>query len=255
MNHTIELVQPHTNMKWEKKWRSLEQQGNVGIEHVINPYLYPVIESALRSQHTPGVVVDCGAGTNSLGADVLLSPNTRTYIDQFIGIEASQQFVEQAAPQTDRLRLLNMKIASGHALPFQNSAVSLVVSRNFLMHLPIEDLSFHMEDAARILQTGGSYICSILNPEYEQRKWQSTGRPRLNENQPFKFAHGAYGELGMLNHVWKSQHMYEKIFSQYFNISKVTECRPLTDRFKKSHPRYYQPTVPMALVYELTVRT
>jgi hypothetical protein len=254
---------------WETLWERLEQEGNVGIDHVINPYLYPRLISFLAA-HPKAIVADFGCGTNFMGIQLLFgyTPSIPGFqnvpdIDQarfntllYLGVEGSQELVDQANrylsdignPRT--ISTVRMHIGKNLEKFFDDNTVDLCTSRNFLMHLSAEDMEAHFAYTADILRSGGSYIFAALNPAYELSK---AGKP-LSEGERYDFLLGKSGEYGTFYHFYKSQEFYEQTILKYFDIEERVACIPTTDRFRESYERYYDPELPMAFVYNLKVK-
>jgi SAM-dependent methyltransferase len=257
---------------WEKFWHKLEQSGNIGIDFIINPYLYREIAKFLI-HHSGSKVVDFGAGTNILAIQFMHGyqsvipglksiPNifkVRKNVNEFIGLEGSEQLVLKAKNYLkdlgypSNIDIKHFEIKHSNKTPLGNSSITLAVSRNFLMHLEEKDFDYHISEAARILKNGGKYILAFLNPEYEQKKYLDLypHKTPLKVNEKYSFAHGSHGEYGIFFHYWKDIGAYEKIFRKYFKISSKIECFPITENFKEQYPRYYQKDLPIAFVYIL----
>lgn len=254
---------------WETLWERLEQEGNVGIDHVINPYLYPRI-TAFLADHPKAIVADFGCGTNLMGVQLLFGytpsvPGLKdvTDVDQarfntllYVGVEGSQELVDQSnryfqdIGNPRNIGTVKAHIGEGLEKLFDNDNVDLCTSRNFVMHLSSEDFESHFSYVADMLKPGGSYIFAALNPAYELAK---ADRP-LADGEKYDFLHGKGGEYGTFYHYYKTQEHYEAVMNKYFDIQEHVACVPETDRFKQSHARYYDPNLPMAFVYNLKVK-
>ncbi|MDD3531429.1 MAG: class I SAM-dependent methyltransferase [Candidatus Pacebacteria bacterium] len=254
---------------WEKLWEQLEQQGNVGIDYVINPYLYPRLVSLLADR-PKSLAADFGCGTNLMGIQLLFgyAPSIPAFeglqnVDQarfntllYVGIEGSQTLVDQAnrylsdVGNPRNIGTVQMHIGKDLEKLFDDNTLDVCTSRNFLMHLSLEDLKVHMQYVADALKPGGSYVFATLNPEYELLK---AGRP-LAEGERYEFSHGAHGEYGTFYHYYKSREFYESTIQKRFTIEETVSCVPKTDRFQNSHERYYDSNIPMAYVYSLKVK-
>lgn len=254
---------------WEGLWERLEQDGNVGIDHVINPYLYPRLVSFLAN-HPKAIVADFGCGTNFMGIQLLFgyTPSIPGFeglfdVDQarfntllYLGVEGSQELVDQANRYLSdignprNISTVRMHIGKDLEKLFDDNTVELCTSRNFLMHLTPEDLEAHLSYVADILKSGGSYIFATLNPAYELMK---AGKP-LGVGERYDFLLGKTGEYGTFYHFYKPKELYDKTIQKFFDIEECVPCLPKTDRFRESHERYYDTDVPMAFVYNLKVR-
>jgi SAM-dependent methyltransferase len=254
---------------WEGLWEKLEQEGNVGIDHVINPYLYPRLVSFLVT-HPKAIVADFGCGTNFMGIQLLFGhvPSIPGFQDVqdvgqarfntllYLGVEGSRELVDQANRYLSDIgnprNIGTVQIHIGKDLEklFDDSTVDLCTSRNFLMHLSVEDLEAHFSYVADILKPGGSYIFATLNPVYELLK---AGRP-LAEGERYDFLLGKTGEYGTFYHFYKPKELYDLTIQKYFAIEECIPCIPKTQRFRESHERYYNAEVPMAFVYSLTTK-
>lgn len=261
---------------WKKLWYTLEQYGNVGIDFIINPYLYREIAEYL-THHSAAKVVDFGAGTNILAIQFMHGyqsaiaglqsigniSEVRKNVDTFIGLEGSQQLVLKGKNYLkdlgypSNIDIQHFEIKTNNKTSFDDLSVTLAVSRNFLMHLEEKDFDYHMAEVSRILKNDGIYIFAFLNPEYEQKKYLDLHphKTPLKVNEKYSFAHGSHGEYGIFFHYWKDIEAYEKIFKKHFTISSKIKCFPLTDNFKEEYPRYYQKDLPMAFVYTLVKKT
>ena len=182
----------------------------------------------------------------------------RQNLKHIIGVEQSRALVREAKkyhrdlgyPNSIDIKRLNL--IKGHKLPFKTNRVDGAISRNFIMHLSIKDLDYHLMEVNRILRKNSSYFVAVLNPEYEQQKYNSVTGKILTNNQRYKFQHGAAGENGVFYHYYKTKEQYENLFNKHFKINNIISCIPITDEFKKDYPRYYWKNNPMAFVYELT---
>lgn len=256
---------------WAKLWSKLEQQGNVGIDYCINPILYPKICIALNTIENV-TMVDFGAGTNILAIQFLFGyrenipalmkcknlDKARQNVKEFISFEQSSNLVNEAKKYhrdlgyPNSIDIKKMNLVKGEKLPLSNASVDISISRNFVMHLSPEDLEYHLQETARILNKG-KYILAVLNPEYEQRKYKALnpGKPNLKDGQRYGFTHGAKGESGVFYHYFKTTQHYEKLFGKHFVIIDKKPCTPIVNEFKNTHERYYWKGCPMAFVYEL----
>ncbi|WP_231876167.1 class I SAM-dependent methyltransferase [Azotobacter vinelandii] len=261
--------------KMEKHWCSLEREGNIGIDFIINPYLYKEIADFL-CENPESKIVDFGAGTNMLAIQFMYgnSPDipalesikniaqARKNIDSFIGLEGSEQLVAKAREQLGELGhpgnidIRHFEVRHGRRKPFGDSSIALAISRNFVMHLEKSDLEYHVSEISRILKSDGKSIIAFLNPSYEQKKHLdlSPHNKPLQTNEKYSFVHGSHGEHGVFAHYWKDIDTYEKIFDKHLKIINRVECFPITDRFREKYHRYYQKDLPMALVYVLAKR-
>lgn len=251
---------------WEKLWEKLEQEGNVGLDYVINPYLYPLIAEYIN-KHPKSLVIDFGCGTNVMGIQLLFGytqsvPALKDLdsIDQarfntllYLGLEGSEELVNQSNKYLQDIggpkNIATKHIHIGQSMDgvFDTQSIDLCVSRNFLMHLSAEDLESHFLNVSDILKKDGQYIFATLNPEYELSK---AGR-KLENGEKYEFSHGKSGEYGTFYHYYKELSFYEEIIKRNFTIISKTLCSPIADSFKDSHQRYYNADVPMALVYAL----
>jgi len=254
---------------WEILWERLEQEGNIGIDHVINPYLYPRLISFLAA-HPKAIIADFGCGTNFMGIQLLFgyTPSIPGFqgvqdADQarfntllYLGVEGSRELVDQAnrylgdIGNPRNIGTVQMHIGKDLERLFDDNTVDLCTSRNFLMHLTPEDLEAHLSYVADILKPGGSYIFATLNPAYELMK---AGKD-LTEGERYDFLLGRTGEYGTFYHFYKPKKLYDQTIEKFFDIEERVPCLPKTDRFKESHERYYDANVPMAFVYNLKVK-
>jgi SAM-dependent methyltransferase len=251
--------------QWDKLWEKLEQEGNVGLDYVINPYLYPEIVQTLSS--TPkAIVVDFGCGTNLMGiqllygyADSIVALKQAVQLDHarfntmlYLGLEGQKELVQRSRSylkdlgDPTHIATEQAHIGGMSESYFDAGSIDLCVSRNFLMHLSAEEYKKHLEQVRRMLKNGGQYIFATLNPAYELAK---AGRP-LEEGERYDFAHGKSGEYGTFYHFYKTVDQYEAGMDG-FEIEKKIACLPISDQFRSSHERYYNPEAPMAFVYVL----
>lgn len=260
---------------WTRLWQVLEQQGNVGIDYFINPYLYREI-AAHANKGRSITVADFGAGTGILAlqfmygyqaavpglSDIADLQSARGNIHHFHSFEGSRALVKKGLEylrdigSPEEVSIAQHEIQEGSRVPIDDGTLSLAVSRNLFMHLSVHDLAYHFNEAHRILTKGGVYICALLNPEYEQGKYARANPKKkpLANNQRYAFAHGASGEHGTFYHYWKDTAAYEAAFKENFTIVTKIPSLPLTERFATSHARYYDPHVPMAFIYVLKKR-
>lgn len=249
---------------WENLWEKLEQAGNVGIDYVINPALYPPIIDFLIA-HPKSIVVDFGCGTNLMGIQLLFGYQSsipafkeNVNIDHarfntllYIGVEGSQELVDQSnryfhdIGDPKNIGTIHSHIDKTLNL-FDKNSIDLCVSRNFLMHLCVEDFASHMEYASQILKAGSYYIFATLNPDYELRK---IGKAVMN-GEKYEFPHGGEGEYGIFYHFYKTPEYIKETIEKYFDILSIKPCIPISDEYKKTYARYYE-AEPMAHVYVL----
>lgn len=252
---------------WERLWEKLEQAGNVGIDYVINPVLYPHVLSFL-SQHPKSLVVDFGCGTNLMGIQLLFGykdsiPTLKDNLSVdharfntllYLGVEGAQELVEQSnryfhdIGEPKNIATIQSHIDKDFGL-FDSGLVDLCVSRNFLMHLSLEDFSAHMAYVARLVKPQSYYIFTTLNPKYELKK---AGRDLVN-GERYDFMHGKDGEYGTFFHYYKTQEFQISIIEQYFEIEQMEKCVPVSDRYRESHARYYD-REPIAHTYVLRAK-
>lgn len=256
---------------WEGAWKRLEQEGNVGLDYVINPVLFDELTNALVDRRDVKIV-DVGAGTHILSMQFLYGyaeaipalsklkklSVARSHVLRSIGIESSEELVLKAQEYMQdigspgRLSIMQHRILEKNSIPLIDHSVDIVVSRNFFMHLSEEACQAHCADVTRILKTDGVYIISLLNPEYEQYKWRETHDSDLTNNQSYIFEHGKNGEYGQFHHYFKNTETIETMFSGHFDVVKKRVCFPVTDEFRKTHARYYLADTPMAFTYVLS---
>jgi len=257
---------------WEGLWEKLEQEGNVGLDYVINPVLYPEIIRflAMRPKST---VVDFGCGTNILGIQLLFGyrqsipalrraelsdelDRARFNVLLYLGIEETKQLVRRSNEYLNdignpsSIAIIRKRVGNDTDGVFDSETVDLCVSRNFLMHLSVGDFQEHVSQAASMLKPDGAYIFATLNPDYEIAK---VGR-RMENGEAYGFAHGKSGEYGVFAQFYKETSFMEEIFSEFFVIEKKISCVPIVEAYRESHSRYYDPDVPMAFVYALRKR-
>lgn len=268
----MSITNDYGKENWEILWKKIEQEWNIGIDYIINPYLYAEIAFLLNNRpHSR--IVDFWAGTNILGLQLCywyqwaipwlkIIPNLqkiRKNIDVFIGLEWSVDLVEKWKSylkdiwSPNNIDITHFEIKLNNKSLFKDNSMNLAVSRNFIMHLSIEDLEYHFQEVSRILEHDWSYIFAMLNPAYENRKYQdqNPGETWLRKDGKYSFLHGKAGEYGTFYHYWREQGDYEKVFSKYFDIESKTDCIPITNEFKETHSRYYIEGIPMAFVYNL----
>lgn len=250
---------------WETLWEKLEQEGNVGLDYVINPYLYPEVIKVL-AQIPKAFVIDFGCGTNLMGIQLLFGyadsivalkdvenlEHARFNTMLYLGLEGQKELVERSSSYLKdlgnpvSLATTNAHIGEIDKTFFDPASVDLCVSRNFLMHLSIEDYKKHLDHVRTILKDDGFYILAILNPAYERIKIKRT----LKNGERYDFVHGKNGEYGTFFHFYKTIEQYESAMSN-FEIVKKISCLPISKQFRAAHERYYDSRVPMAFVYVL----
>lgn len=246
---------------WEAAWENLERAGNIGIQYCINPVLYPAIASSLL-QKRQATMVDFGAGTNSLGYELLFAKAkqvpgllkipklaiTRSHIKRVTGLEQSKTLVCEAKTNSPRLIIKEWDLRS--SLPLKGESIDLAVSRNFIMHLSIPELKDHLADVANTLKPGGEYIFSTLNPNYEVRRNSKWGDVPLRNGKRYEFVRGSMKNT-LFMHYFKTPNTLEKLFNKNFTIATKLACFPTTTKFRHSHERYYWKNCPIAYVYKL----
>ncbi len=261
---------------WEGLWEKLEQAGNVGLDYVINPSLYPHIIDVLAN-NPKSIVADFGCGTNLMGIQILFGyedsvPAFHVTKDAameigkarfntllYIGIEGSDELVHQSNKylrdigQPKSIATVQSHIDSSLDL-FDPASIDLCVSRNFLMHLSVPEFDAHMAYVARILKPGGKYVFTTLNPAYELKKVAGhDSASNLKNGDRYEFIHGKAGEHGVFYHYYKTPEFIKETIEKHFLIESIEPCLPISDRFKGTHARYYD-IEPMAHTYALRVR-
>lgn len=259
------MVNEYGKGQWGVLWKRLEQEGNVGLDYVINPCLFPEAVRVL-AQMPKALVVDFGCGTNLMGIQLLYGyagsiaalkaatqlDHARFNVMLYLGIEGQKELFEKSLSYLSDLgnptniATVLAHVGDGDENLFDAESVDLCLSRNFLMHLYLEGYERHMNQVHSILKRGGYYIFSVLNPAYESAKASTT----LKNGERYEFAHGKNGEYGIFYHYFKTLERYESTMSK-FDVVKIIPCTPITEQFKSTHERYYDPTTPMAFVYVL----
>ncbi len=262
---------------WEHLWEKLEQSGNVGLDHVINPLLYARILNFLAN-HPKAIVADFGCGTNLMGIQLLFGyeQSIPALLDNpdvgharfntllYIGVEGSEELVDQSnryladIGQPKNIATVQSHIDKNIRL-FDEHSIDLCVSRNFLMHLSAEELDAHFAYVASILKPGGAYIFATLNPAYELKKiaelrgrggdaahadgvdGEGAAAPsKVKNGDHYDFMHGKAGEYGTFYHYYKTPEFWQETIEKYFTIVSKQACRPISDTFRESHGRYYE---------------
>lgn len=259
------MLYEYGKANWEILWEKLEQEGNVGLDYVINPHLYPEIIKLL-SEKTRSFIVDFGCGTNIMGIQLLYGyaqsiPALKDSIDLdqarfntklYLGLDGQQELVNRSQSYLKdignpvNISTIEIHVGKETEKMFDVESVDFCFSRQFLMHLSIKECKEHVKQVFSMLKRGGYYIFTTLNPEYEILK---TGR-NLKNGEGYEFLHGKIGEYGTLYHYYKTVKQYESILTN-FKIEKKIACTPITDIFRSTHERYYNPEVPIAFVYVL----
>lgn len=258
---------------WVVPWIELDHAGNIGIEHIINPILYREIESIIKQNKVPTCLYDFGCGTGTLGRDLCIRDHVlipglknisndnvsemRSFVKKYIGYEKQKDLVRKGNslfkhylcyPDMEIIRKDLSKTRVRKIDSHSTDCMNICTSRNFLMHLNDEQLSYHMKNVHSILGDSGYYITALLNPEYEQLKHNEI----LVESTWYEYQHGSQGEYGFFKQWFRNIQTYEYIFEQDFVVKNKIACYPQDDTFINSHPRYYIPGVPMAYVYILS---
>lgn len=106
------------------------------------------------------VFLDVGCGTG------FYFPLLRKHAENLIGAELCQPLLAQAKEMVDRKNLTNCRLlqASAHELPLEDNKVDVVLSWDFLHHVP--DVDRAVSEIARVLKPGGRYVVvepNILN--------------------------------------------------------------------------------------------
>lgn len=258
------MLYEYGKTNWDTLWEKLEQEGNVGLDYVINPKLYPEIIEIIAKQ-PQSLVVDFGCGTNIMGIQLLYGyaqsiPALKDSgnLDQarfntllYLGLEGQTELVRRSQKYLEDLggpiNIATLQMHIGNEIKlFDNQSVDVCVSRNFLMHLSVEEYRSHIKQVSHILKSEGYYIFATLNPDYEKLKVVGD----LKNGEKYEFSHGKKGEYGTFYHYYKTTQEYESAFEP-FDIIKKIPCIPITDIFASSHARYYDKEVPMAFVYVL----
>lgn len=252
------------------KWLEIMTTGkNFWIDYVINPVLYPIIFSHLKSADTK--LVDFWCGINSLGMQLLYwLPSQipalssiqniqllRKNITSFLGFEANSIFVKQAFSLAndigdDVLSVFWKELVAWNPLPLDSSSLSCCLSRNFIVHLNYEDLNYHFSEAYRILKPWGTYILATLNPDYEQKKYKSLTQKELIDGDRYNHYHGNNGEWWTWIQYFKKRSKLEEVMKKYFVLTDSVFCFPINSDGEVSYARYYDKDCPMAIVYTLT---
>ena len=253
---------------WEELWEQLEQDGNIGLDYVINPKLYPEIIQILAA--TPkSIVVDFGCGTNVMGIQLLFGYQASVEalkriqsLDEarfntllYLGVEGSEELVTQSNKYfADIGNPRNIATVLAHidkdmAEIFDKDSIDVCTSRNFLMHLSNEAFEAHLQYVSRILKEGGKYIFATLNSKYELKKADR----HMANGEAYEFSHGRKGEYGSFYHYYRPEKFFEEKLKEHFSILKKIDCFPVTDKYQKTHKRYYDKDTPIARVYVLKV--
>lgn len=257
---------------WEGLWEKLEQEGNIGLDYVINPSLYPEIIRFL-ARKPKAIVIDFGCGTNILGVQLMfgyrqsipalrsreaaeLLDRARFNVLLYLGLEETKELVRRSNEylkdigNPPSIATIRRRVGRDTSGLFEPESADMCVSRNFLMHLSLEDFNRHLDQVSEVLKPEGKYILATLNPDYEIVK---TGQPMEN-GEAYGFSHGKNGEYGVFAQYYKELTYMESVFSEKFLIERKIPCKPIVDDYRISHGRYYDPDVPMAFTYVLRKR-
>lgn len=104
-----------------------------------------------------GRTLDIGCGEGRVGA-VLVE---RGY--DVIGVDSSPRMVELACERHEAV------VADAAALPFEDSAFSLVIAYMSLMN--VDDLDGVVAEAGRVLERGGQLCAAVLHPLFAAGAW------------------------------------------------------------------------------------
>lgn len=123
---------------------------------------YPCIKRWLSIQS--GALLDVGCGTGELFHEI----SSCEQIDYY-GVDSSELLIAYAR---DKTGLSSDIIRHGWVenLPFKDSAMAVAVSVNVFMHIP--DLVPALVEVARVLKSGGSFLCITSNP-FENELWRT----------------------------------------------------------------------------------
>ncbi len=258
-------MQEYGKGQWDLLWEKLEQEGNVGMDHVINPVLYPEVIRSLAN--TPkALVCDFGCGTNLMGIQLLYGhanaiPALKNVEDidrarcntmLYLGLEGQEELVRRSRSylkdlgNPTNITTIQRHMGKTKKIQIDPESIDVCVSRNFLMHLSLEDYHAHMAEVYSILKKGGQYVLATLNPTYELLK----AKKDLVNGERYDFSHGKSGEYGTFYHFYKTEEEYASGM-QSFEVVKKIPCTPISGQFRSTHERYYDPNVPLAFVYVL----
>jgi ubiquinone/menaquinone biosynthesis C-methylase UbiE len=235
-------------------WVRMERN-NIGYKYWINPTLYPIILKTI-ARHKNAAVADFGVGTGGLELDILKGPKQAVRV--WYGIDQSTALLKIARHRLQKttraydLTLKQHRISAISLLPLPVRSIDIAIARHMLMHLPTPALKHHLKQVSKMLKPGGAYIISIVNPKYEAYKFKTHNKTaELTEHRPFAYPHGHQAQYGFFTQYHRSLHTYEALFKKVFKSVRRRTCLPTTNKFKKTHPRYYQKNVPMSYVYIL----
>lgn len=264
-------------------WMRLENNGNFGLSNVVNPRLYPfIIEYVLQSPDEVDLV-DFGAGTGRAAQEILYAQpeenagilaatrlgldiqEARRKIRSFRCFEGNARYVkagklntralEESRGMPGKIDLQKLDL-SRQAPPIADSSIDLALSRHVLMHLSGHELALHLKEVQRILKNNRHYLATVLNPDYEQKKYEQhfPSNPPLLPEQRYSYPHGNPGAEELLDQVWRPVDYYTKHFeTNGFSVESADRLfgdGPVDDRYR----RYFSPTTPMGLMFALQNR-
>ncbi len=242
---------------WQGRMLHRQERGtDQALRYVVAPAHYQAIRNVVTQTISKVEMLDIGAGSCSLLQDIiqgnpLLSPETETnlreirdHLKQAVCIEKEEELL-QASQLKESASIAHIlhTCSENESLPMMTQSCDLAVSRNFLMHLSVTELEQHAAEIYRILRPGGHYVFAITNPAYEIKK---VGRP-LAEDEAYLYPCDK-GQYGFAQH-YKSTETIEGILTQHLELKNVTPCMPVSDVLRATHPHYYDPSCPIALIY------
>lgn len=259
-----------------RAWIELEktEAGNVGADIVVNPRLYAALVQEILSSPEPVSIADFGGGTGSLAFDVLTKDpaskaalsmigedlmKARARIRTFIIADMYETLLEQAEEQKkawgeNASAIQTMRIDLGsERLPLADGSLSLAVSRQFLMHLRLEELRHHFSEVHRVLRDRGAYLLTILNPERDRARYarKYPDRPALEPEQQYEYEMEHAGLKFSQQSTYRPLETYLATGrSSGFEIETAYLTASISG-YERSHAAYYDQALPMAVLLRM----
>ncbi|PMS38415.1 ubiquinone/menaquinone biosynthesis C-methylase UbiE [Trinickia symbiotica] len=137
----------------------------------------------LAREIPPGALADIGTATAVVPVRLAADPALADW--SFIGVDLDPAMLEEGVPRIEALGLssrIELKVGDALALPFEDGALAMAVSRATLHHLPDKALS--LKEMFRVLRPGGIALVHDMRRDAPQALLDRFTRMRAEANYP-----------------------------------------------------------------------
>jgi ubiquinone/menaquinone biosynthesis C-methylase UbiE len=192
-------------------------------------------ELLIKSKKNTGVVVDIGCGT---GRNISFVKNNLKKNFEFSGIDYSSACINFAKSQYKDSKI-KFKKHNGKIFPFKDNSVDFIVSSHVIEHIPINDVSFYINEIDRVLKKDGLAVVGTPNRIYCQDLFCKNPQDNIKYRLIIPHVHEYYPKE--LKDIFLKDKLFKKV-DLYFTSNKlnlglmkksIDRIKPKKDLFSK----------------------